>query len=426
MSKSNSIVNSSGGVTTTGDVNIGVVNGDRGSSSSSYTTIYDKSICSDHNLLLKYICSCSSCIPRCQECMIDNHTGDGHDMIELPERMKEVKRELFSYASEMKKLSNKYKKMIQESKGGDNINKNNNTDANCGGSGGGGGTSTILDKATNEVNHMIDGIIHDLEVYRHDVIDSITTIYLKYDNEILEHNKCLEEYYDSSDELLSRTRATIDLDNNYNILDEYKSIVEDRIELLKNMNNNNNNSKSNNNNNNNFDGGLYSSSLMVNCEKNVNDNMKLMLSPLNSILPLPKPPLPISTTVISSYEIGECMKTLSGHSSYVYSVFQLSNGHVCSCSADNTIKIWNIDAGECIKTLSGHNSTVCSLIQLSNGHVCSGSGDRTIKIWNIDTGECMNTLSGHSDSVYSVIQLCNGQLCSGSHDNTIKIWKMIL
>ena len=73
-------------------------------------------------------------------------------------------------------------------------------------------------------------------------------------------------------------------------------------------------------------------------------------------------------------------------------------------------------------TLTGHSDWVTSVIQLSDGKVCSGSFDKTVKIWDLTTGRCVMTLKGHCDSVRSVIQLSDGKVCSGSDDKTVKIW----
>ena len=77
--------------------------------------------------------------------------------------------------------------------------------------------------------------------------------------------------------------------------------------------------------------------------------------------------------------------TLSGHTSYVYSLAVLPNGHLASGSDDKTIKIWNPTDGSVIRTLSGHSSEVLALAVLPNGHLASGSY-LDIKIWNTNEG----------------------------------------
>lgn len=159
-------------------------------------------------------------------------------------------------------------------------------------------------------------------------------------------------------------------------------------------------------------------------------------------------------------------KSFIGHKGSVYSVVQISDSQIASCSEDHTIKIWNINDCSCVTTLLNHRNSVTSLIQLKDGRLVSCSEDNTITIWELETPACTtlsdnngmtifsicevmtNTLAsssndkliklwdlvnnkyirsliGHSDAVYSLIKLSDGRMCSCSGDKTIKVWNMI-
>lgn len=78
---------------------------------------------------------------------------------------------------------------------------------------------------------------------------------------------------------------------------------------------------------------------------------------------------------------------LSGHSNNVNSLELLSNGYLASASADNWIKIWNIDTCLEVKTLSpNHGGSVNALKLLDNNIMASASTDRTIRIWDTTNG----------------------------------------
>jgi WD40 repeat protein len=85
----------------------------------------------------------------------------------------------------------------------------------------------------------------------------------------------------------------------------------------------------------------------------------------------------------------------------------LNNGNIASGSNDDTIRVWDITSGQCIKTLTGHTSIVRSIIQLDNGNIASSSNDETILVWDIISGQCIKTLTGHTSYVSSMIQLNN-------------------
>jgi glutamine cyclotransferase/soluble cytochrome b562 len=115
----------------------------------------------------------------------------------------------------------------------------------------------------------------------------------------------------------------------------------------------------------------------------------------------------------------KCLETLTEHAGVVWSLCS-HNQQLCSGSADKTIKIWDTTTWKCLETLTEHTDVVWSLCS-HNQQLCSGSGDKTIKIWDTTTLKCLETLTEHTGRVTA---LCshNQHLCSGSADNTIKIW----
>ncbi len=91
--------------------------------------------------------------------------------------------------------------------------------------------------------------------------------------------------------------------------------------------------------------------------------------------------------------------TLNGHSNYVNSFVKLSNDQIASCSADKTIKFWNVKNGQCLKTLEAHSDQIIHLVKLSKNKVISSSSDKKIKVWDIETGLCLQTLEVHEGYV---------------------------
>jgi WD40 repeat protein len=75
---------------------------------------------------------------------------------------------------------------------------------------------------------------------------------------------------------------------------------------------------------------------------------------------------------------------------------------------------------ECIRTIQGHSDWVWSVaVSPDSQTIVSGSMDRTIKIWHLKTGKEIRTLQGHLDTVESVVFSTDGQtIVSGSCDKT--------
>ncbi|MFN6484328.1 MULTISPECIES: serine/threonine-protein kinase [unclassified Nostoc] len=121
--------------------------------------------------------------------------------------------------------------------------------------------------------------------------------------------------------------------------------------------------------------------------------------------------------------------TLTGHLGEVNSLAMNSNSlshNLASSSDDKTVKIWNIESGDEIRTLTGHSDWVYAVAISPDGKtVVSGSKDKTIKVWNLNTGKEINTIMGHLGDVNDVVISQDGQmLASASDDKTIKVWKL--
>ena len=141
-------------------------------------------------------------------------------------------------------------------------------------------------------------------------------------------------------------------------------------------------------------------------------------------------------------QTGQILKTLQGHRDRVWSVsiapntiaqwldLQTTAGQVesdilISSSADRTIRIWNWRSGQCLKTLQGHNSWVWSVICSPCGrYLVSSSYDCTVKFWDVRTGDCLETHQGEESEVTLSFSPNSEWLISGGFDGHIKLWNI--
>ncbi len=141
---------------------------------------------------------------------------------------------------------------------------------------------------------------------------------------------------------------------------------------------------------------------------------------------LTESPPPIEPTVSSS--VLPPVKTISlGHTSWIRSVALSADGrHAISGSADNTVRLWDLDAGRCTATLEGHAHSVRGVaLSADIRRAISGSNDKTVRVWDLVTGHCTATLEGHTDSVLGVALSADPRRAiSGSDDHTVRLWDL--
>ena len=104
-----------------------------------------------------------------------------------------------------------------------------------------------------------------------------------------------------------------------------------------------------------------------------------------------------STVRIWNLTTNTCKFILIGDINGVYALKQISSDLIASGSYQE-IKVWNIKDGTLIRTLLGHTSYVYwSLDLINNGQtLVSGSYDQTIKTWDWRTGQCLSTVQTNS------------------------------
>jgi WD40 repeat protein len=121
------------------------------------------------------------------------------------------------------------------------------------------------------------------------------------------------------------------------------------------------------------------------------------------------------------------VRTLEGHSQWVSSVTMTADGRrAVSASADNTLKVWDLETGRQLCTLEGHSDVVNGVAVSADGRrAVSASRDKTLIIWDLDTGSQLRTLEGHSKGVNGVALSGDGRRAvSASSDETLIVWDL--
>ena len=119
-----------------------------------------------------------------------------------------------------------------------------------------------------------------------------------------------------------------------------------------------------------------------------------------------------------NFEDFKCIKTITDHTSSVFSLLLLKDKRIASCSRDRTIRIYNPSNDyHCEQVIKRHSGGIFSICELDDGTIVSCSGDKSIII-----GDYI-IKNAHDFSIFKVITLPNNRIASYSFDKTIKIWK---
>ncbi|KAI4164920.1 MAG: hypothetical protein LQ342_001553 [Letrouitia transgressa] len=117
---------------------------------------------------------------------------------------------------------------------------------------------------------------------------------------------------------------------------------------------------------------------------------------------------------------------LKGHRRGVAAVKFSPDGRlIASCSADATIRIWDVSTGIPLHSLEGHLAGISSIAWSPDGKtLASGSDDKSIRLWNVSTGKAYPVpLLGHHNYIYSLAFSPKGNmLVSGSYDEAVFLW----
>ena len=109
-------------------------------------------------------------------------------------------------------------------------------------------------------------------------------------------------------------------------------------------------------------------------------------------------------------------KTITEHTSTIFSLLRLKDGRVASCSDDNTIRIYNPSNDyHCDQVIERHSKGIYSICELDDGTIVSCSVDRTIMIGDY------TIYYAHHSYINKVITLPDNRIASCSKDSTIKI-----
>ena len=98
-----------------------------------------------------------------------------------------------------------------------------------------------------------------------------------------------------------------------------------------------------------------------------------------------------------------------------------------SASGDKTVRVWDVDTGNCLRTLQGHTSYVYAVAITPDGKCAlSTSRDNTVRVWELKTGATIAVYPVESTG-QSLTALTNNRFLAGTaggqlHFITLRNW----
>jgi hypothetical protein len=126
----------------------------------------------------------------------------------------------------------------------------------------------------------------------------------------------------------------------------------------------------------------------------------------------------------------ESVLTFPAHQNGVYAVAVTSDGKFgFSAGEDNLLRKWTASGdGRQIQQLGGHGKPIFKIAQSTDPKkplLATCSADNTVRLWNPNNGQMLKVLTGHTDWVYAVALSPDGNLvAAGGYNGEVRIWKV--
>jgi WD40 repeat protein len=134
------------------------------------------------------------------------------------------------------------------------------------------------------------------------------------------------------------------------------------------------------------------------------------------------------TAKVWDLEKKESLLTFPDHQAPVRGVVSSADGKFgYSVGEDKQLRGWNaLGEGKQVRAVGGHGAEIVTVIRNPKQPLLATcSADNTVRIWNADNFGALKTLTGHTDWVYAVAFSPDGNLiASGAYNGEVKIWKV--
>ncbi len=123
---------------------------------------------------------------------------------------------------------------------------------------------------------------------------------------------------------------------------------------------------------------------------------------------------------------GDALLTFNGHGEIVYGVRILADGkRVVTCGRDQKLRIWDTEKAEEQRSMGGFAGDVFQLALLPDDQLLACSADHSVRQFNLADGNQIRSFEGHADWVYAVdVHPASRRVLTGSYDGEVRMWNL--
>ncbi len=124
---------------------------------------------------------------------------------------------------------------------------------------------------------------------------------------------------------------------------------------------------------------------------------------------------------------GQILRTLTGYDTYYIRAIALSaDGRLVASAGDSYCKVSDANSGQDVALLGGHTEGIDVITFSPDGRfVATGSADNSVRLWNIQTGTQVMQFTESTEDIKALAFSPDGQtLAGGGVDHTIRIWNI--
>jgi len=131
----------------------------------------------------------------------------------------------------------------------------------------------------------------------------------------------------------------------------------------------------------------------------------------------------VNTITLYEADSGRQRRVLTGYDALQFE-FSEDSKFIVSGSADNGIKVWNVESGWSIQSQERHAGGITSVTFAPDGkRVASAGRDQVIKIWDASSAQLIRTFDEQSGEVQILAFDARGMtIASGGYDTAIRLW----